>query len=248
MKKYLAWALVIVTLLSLFAACTDFLPETIATPEPTATPEAEEPAEEEEIVIVDPSEWETAETPALTEETRALFDKAFAHLLGVHYVPVAYLGKQVVTGTVHTFLTRATVIYPGAKETYALVFLYEERDGSVRIIDICRSEVPTGMDEPAGFEQAEDPVLTEELVNGFREAISEIVGVEYTPVALCGTKVASGLSFVIVAESAPVVPEAETGYSFVYLDWNSQGHYTVDRIVDFDAELDPPAGPTQEAS
>ena len=126
MKKYLAWTLAIIMLLSLSVACAGDQPSPIATPEPEEDPE----------VVVDPSEWETTDTPALTEETTTLFYKAFGNLLGVNYVPLVYLGKQVITGTVHTYLARATVIYPGAKETYALVFLYEEPNGNVRIMDI----------------------------------------------------------------------------------------------------------------
>ena len=113
MKKTTAWMIVLLLLFSLFAGCTGNDPtpdEPVIQPtaEPILTPAPTD--EEEEEVHVDPSEWETADSPALTEEALALFQKAFAGLLGVHYVPVAYLGRQVVTGTVHTFLTRATVI------------------------------------------------------------------------------------------------------------------------------------------
>ena len=38
MKKYLAWALAILMMLSLFAACAGDEPSPIATPEPIATP------------------------------------------------------------------------------------------------------------------------------------------------------------------------------------------------------------------
>ena len=230
MKKTTAWMIAILLILSLFTACTGNDPAPVGpdaqpTAEAAVTPAPEAPEEDDDtIIVVDPSEWETAESPALTEETLALFYKGFAGLLGVNYVPVAYLGKQVVAGTVHTFLTRATVVYPGARETFALVFLYEERSGDVRIIDISRSEILTGMDTD-GFEQADDPVLTEELQKGFNEAVSTLVGVDYTPVALCATKVSPELSFIIIAESTPVTAEPETGYSFVWLDMSVQGQY-----------------------
>ena len=81
MKKIIAWTLVILSLVSLLA-CTDSEQSAIVTPEPEVTqqpvPEETEPVEEEEIVIVDPSEWKTAESPALTAETLAIFEKGFA--------------------------------------------------------------------------------------------------------------------------------------------------------------------------
>ena len=173
MKRIVAWTLAAMLLLAAFAACTGdgenpILPAETAEPFAAETPAPEE--EDVEVIDVDPSEWETADTPALTEAALEIFQKAFSRLLGVNYTPVAYLGKQVVSGTVHTFLTRARVIYPGARETYALTYLYEERDGDVRIIDISRSAVQTGMDGD-GYEQAEDPVLTEELRKGCEEAL-----------------------------------------------------------------------------
>ena len=55
----------------------------------------------------------------MTEEQKAVFDKAVEKLLGVSYEPVTYLGSQVVAGQNHCFLCKATVIYPDAKPTYA---------------------------------------------------------------------------------------------------------------------------------
>ena len=253
MKKAIVWTLTILMVLSLFGGCTGELPvpDADAAPEATVDPASDAQSEEDEIEYdtgdIVPSEWETAEEPALNEETLAVFQKAFGFMLGASYEPLLYLGKQVITGTVHTYLARSKIIYPGERETYTLVFLYEERDGEVRIIDICRSAVQTHMDDPSeGYEPADDPVLTKELEAGFREAISEIVGVEYTPVALCSTKVASGLSFVIIAEATPVVPNAETGYAFVTLDMTAQGKFTLGSIEEFEAEQTPPSEPEPE--
>ena len=36
--------------------------------------------------------WSVAENNAVTEEQKAVFDKAIEKLMGVSYVPVAYLG------------------------------------------------------------------------------------------------------------------------------------------------------------
>ena len=80
--------------------------------------------------------WETAEDPAVTDEIRALFDQALKGLVGVHYVPVAYLGRQVVAGYNHAILCQATTVYPGAVPRWAIVYLYEAPDGNVAISDI----------------------------------------------------------------------------------------------------------------
>lgn len=56
--------------------------------------------------------------------------------MGVNYIPVAYLGSQVVAGTNHCILAQAAVVYPDAKPYYALIFLYEDLSGNVKIMNI----------------------------------------------------------------------------------------------------------------
>ena len=80
--------------------------------------------------------WTPAADPALSDEVRALFEKAMEGLMGVDYVPVAYLGSQVVAGTNHAILCQATVVYPGAQPAWKIVFLYEDLTGHAEILSI----------------------------------------------------------------------------------------------------------------
>ena len=50
--------------------------------------------------------WTAAEDPALTPELQAVFEKGMEGLLGVNYVPVAYLGSQVVGRTTRSCARR----------------------------------------------------------------------------------------------------------------------------------------------
>ena len=83
--------------------------------------------------------WTPSADPAVTEELKALFEKGTETLTGASYVPVAYLGSQVVAGTNHAFLCQAVTAYPGSLETapaYAMVYLYEDLSGNVSILSI----------------------------------------------------------------------------------------------------------------
>ena len=82
------------------------------------------------------SGWTVSENIEITEEQKAVFDKALEGLLGVNYEPLAYLGSQVVAGTNHCFLCRSTVVYPGAVPQLALVYIYEALDGHAEILNI----------------------------------------------------------------------------------------------------------------
>lgn len=88
--------------------------------------------------------WTPSEDPAMTEELQALFNKGTEALTGISYVPVAYLGSQVVAGTNHAFLCRAVTAYPGALETapaYAMVYLYQDLSGQVSILSIADFDI-----------------------------------------------------------------------------------------------------------
>ena len=83
--------------------------------------------------------WAPSEDPAVTEELRALFEKGTETLTGASYIPVAYLGSQVVAGINHAFLCQAVTAYPGSLEkapAYAMVYLYEDLSGNVSILSI----------------------------------------------------------------------------------------------------------------
>ena len=85
--------------------------------------------------------WTVAENPAVTEEVQALVSKALEGLMGVNYVPVAYLGSQVVAGTNHAVLCQATVVYPDAQPYYVILYLYQDLQGNVSILNIANFDI-----------------------------------------------------------------------------------------------------------
>ena len=88
--------------------------------------------------------WTPSEDPAVTEELQALFEKGTETLTGANYIPVAYLGSQVVAGRNHAFLCQAVTAYPGSLETapaYAMVYLYEDLSGNVSILSIADFDI-----------------------------------------------------------------------------------------------------------
>lgn len=85
--------------------------------------------------------WTAAEDYTVTEERQAIFEAGLKELLGVNYVPVAYLGSQVVAGTNHVFLAQSTVVYPGAQPTYVLVYLYQDLQGNVTLLNVADLDV-----------------------------------------------------------------------------------------------------------
>ena len=85
--------------------------------------------------------WQAAADPAVTEELQAVFDKGLDGLVGVNYVPVAYLGSQVVAGTNHAFLCQATTVVPDAVPRFVIIYLYEDLSGNVSIMNIADFDI-----------------------------------------------------------------------------------------------------------
>lgn len=79
----------------------------------------------------DASDWDLSAPTELTEEVRAIFDRATEGLLGVSYVPVCVLGVQ---GDTYCILCKATVIYPNAEPNNVLV--YVNKDGIQNIYEL----------------------------------------------------------------------------------------------------------------
>ena len=90
--------------------------------------------------------WTPSADPAVTDELEALFQAGTETLTGVSYIPIAYLGSQVVAGTNHAFLCQAAAAYPGvegmeAEPAYAMVYLYEDLSGHVSILSIADFDI-----------------------------------------------------------------------------------------------------------
>ena len=85
--------------------------------------------------------WAPAADPAVTDDVQALLDKGLAELVGVNYVPVAYLGSQVVAGTNHAILCQASVVVPDAVPYFVIIYLYEDLEGNVTIMNIADFDV-----------------------------------------------------------------------------------------------------------
>ena len=85
--------------------------------------------------------WTPSADPAVTDEIREIVDKALEGLVGVNYVPVAFLGSQVVAGTNYAVLCQATVVYPGAAPSYVILYIYRDLEGNASILNIADFDI-----------------------------------------------------------------------------------------------------------
>lgn len=102
------------------------------------TPEINEPVQEELV-----GGFISVEDGTLTDELKAIFNKALDGLTGATYEPVELVATQVVAGTNYKFLANGTkTTNPVTKGTY-YVTVYEDLSGNVSLLDIETKEEET---------------------------------------------------------------------------------------------------------
>lgn len=183
--------------------------------------------------------WSRAESPDVTDEVKALLEKALDGMVGANYTPVAYLGSQVVAGTNHAIFCRVAPVYPDAEETYVIVYLYEDLDGNVEITETIDSNRNTDLSDrglEGGWNLPESPDLTDEAKTALEKALEGMVGATYTPVALLSTQVVAGTNYCILCEITPVYPNADGHYALVYVYADLDGNAEITETVDFVSE------------
>ena len=179
--------------------------------------------------------WKTAEDQQITKEQKAIFDKAMDKLVGVKYEPVAYLASQIVSGTNHCFLCKATVVRPGAASHYTLVYIYENLKNECKILDIKDIAIPgtsVGNKPLGGFAFAEDPAITPEIASALDKATATKLGARYEPVANIGSQVINGINYIILCKVTAVAPGATTNYAIVQIRETIDGECTITEVTD----------------
>ena len=205
----------------------------------------EQPTAEAETLANEPlaGGWTPAEDFSVTDERRAIFDKGMAVLLGVDYEPLAYLGSQVVAGKNHVFLAKGTAVTPALPVSYALVYLYEDLQGGVKVLTVANLPIVPNEDGTlalpeeglmGGWAYVEDPAFTDEDEAKLEAALQNQVGASYAIVAYVGEQVVAGLNRCLLCQVTPVVPDARPHYALAYVYTDLEGNSSLTQVIDLD--------------
>lgn len=148
----------------------------------------------------------------LTDDERALFEKAAADYADAKLEPITVLATQLVSGTNYAFLCKAT----HASETtahWAIAVVYNDLEGNATITsenDIELGNIATAKDakDTTGFTGAwavRDPanaiVLSEDAENAFSIAYDKYKGVDLTPMVELGSQVVAGTNYLVLCQA-----------------------------------------------
>ena len=208
--------------------------ETNANEETVAVPEATEAAP----AIT--GGWTEAQSPAITDDIKALFEKLNTEqMTGAQLTPVAYLASQVVAGTNHRILCKMTPTVPDAVTTYVLVTVYEDLDGNASVTDIKESKItapePYDPENPVsgGWGEPTDTTVTDEVKTAVEKAASQSDGASYKPLALLGSQVVAGYNYSVLCEITPVTANPQSHYSIVTIYADLDGNAEIIDTFDF---------------
>ena len=236
MKKYLSVVCAALLVAALLAGCGT------GAAQPAAQPAAETPQPAEEAPAQGASPlvggWAMPDSFDLDEKAGAAFEKAMAELVGVDYTPLACLGSQVVSGVNRAYFCRSRVVYPGALPYYSIVYIYEDLNGAASITGI-ENITPDGrFDEAAGNGQAlaggwSVPEDDADALAAFESAAAKITDAKYTPVAVMGQQVVSGMNYCLLCRAD--ASGAQPCYCFVQVYRDLQGSAEVMKVTSFSA-------------
>ncbi len=236
-----------------FAACGQNNTSSQASTDAAATTAAEAQTSASEGGDVIAGGYTDAASPVVPDDVKAVFDKAAATLTGVGYEPVAYLGSQVVAGTNHLLLCKATPTTAEPKTTYALVTLFEGLNGEAEITDISNSDVeapaPADAENPMAGAYAEPatPEVSPEAQKALTAALEGLDGATYEAKALLGTQVVSGTNYLMLCKITPVTQNPQPHYSIVTVYEDLEGKASITDTHDFAAEDDAAASDATQA-
>lgn len=65
----------------------------------------------------------------------------------------------------------------------------------------------------------------------FEKATENLLGVDYEPVVLLGTKKENGVKYCILCRATEVYPDAESEFAYMYITQDEENHYSIDDII-----------------
>lgn len=159
--------------------------------------------------------WEVkVAVDAMPQKCATAFSEITYKLVGASYVPLAYLGSQLVNGTNHAILAEQTILTGTDHKNIVLMTINEKPEGCTLagIEPILESGGECGgYDIDAKIKDN----IPKEALDAFNAVMADFVGSNVKPFAYLGSQVVNGVNYAFAAEVAPVVENPKTAVKLV---------------------------------
>ena len=220
MKRTLIVILAAVMIVMSFAACGQKKEEA----------PIEEAASGTELVGAWEIQKDLSDFDSIPDDVQAAFDKAMEGYTGMGFVPYAYVGRQIVSGTNYMILACGTTVTAEPQTGLYMLVIYEDTEGnatikSVKDFDIAAIEEAEPADTPfgvAGGWQLNDRKESVGMPDMETEVIKKVLegdtsGVTYVPLSrIIAEKIVSGAEFALLAAEYET-PDSQPQVCMLYL-------------------------------
>lgn len=135
----------------------------------------------------------------VSDKVKSLFEKATYGMTGAVYTPVAVLESS---NSSYLVLCKVQIAVPNATPTYALVSLNEKTNGNAEITEVKDSKAEAVfVDAPGGWREVNSLTLDKETKAAFDTAVKYTEYEKYSPIALLGQQVVSGMNYQILVRT-----------------------------------------------
>ena len=182
--------------------------------------------------------WEIAESTAITNEHKLIFEDAIRKLDGYDYKPVALLATQVVSGTNYAFLSESTIISASALRSMKITYIYVDLKGNAELINDERvilpgTDVENGDTLTGGWSYAESSEITADIKTMFENLATKDANDTYEPVAYIGSQVVSGMNHAVLCKViSNTSDQISLAVVYVYEDINGKCQITSTETIE----------------
>ena len=203
--------------------------------------------------------WEfSAEcVPNIGPVVQTVFNEAVEGLSGSNITPVDVISIQKDEGTNLAYLCIVEPVVPDAVPHWAVATIFVGRDYSVELrgfkdidpADVAILEEIPESGLPGGWHSTVDDI-ERDLSGGLAEALSDLVGVVYSPIAVLGTQTVAGTNYRILAYGTLVTADPVTNLYVidVYEDLDGETEVTAVDAFDLLAYISEPQAEPEDSS
>ena len=163
-------------------------------------------------------ELESAEK--MPQKLATAFGNLFGNKFGGSYLPVYYVGKQVVNGTNYKLIAERTKQVSGGKTI---------KDFAVTTINIPLGDIRAEKATVVSEEDATDFILRDEIETGVKKALADFTSVNHKPILELGEQIVKGKNYYFICESKGNFSDAEPYLTRIAIN-NFQNNWTIDQI------------------
>ncbi len=170
---------------------------------------------------------------SVSNKVKALLDKYTYGMTGAIYTPVAVLESS---NSSYLALCKVQIVVPDAIPTYTLIRISEKANGDVEVTGLGASKAEASfVDAPGGWREVNSLILDKEVKAAFDTAVKNTKYEKYSPIALLGQQVVSGMNYQILVRTNQNNAKTSKYMIFkIYQPLNSTAEIT--EVYDFKAE------------